>query len=186
MQIETERLILRPFENGDASAVIAMNADPRVMRYFPSVLTPEESRARLEHWIAKEARLGYAFSAVLRRADRAFLGMCGISRVEDGLPVAPCTEIGWRLIPEAWGQGIASEAARAWLRAGFETFGLSEIISFTPEPNRPSAAVMARIGMRPAPDLAFGFPSIPTESLLHRAVVYRLRAEDWRAQQVRG
>lgn len=98
MQIETDRLILRPFENGDASAVIAMNADPRVMRYFPSVLTPEESRARLEQWIAKEARLG----------------------------------------------------------------------------------------MRPAPDLAFGFPSIPADNPLHPAVVYRLRAEDWRAQQVRG
>lgn len=186
MQIETERLILRPFEAGDAPDVAAMNADPRVMRYFPSVLTPEESRARLDVWIAKQARFGYAFSAVLRRADRAFLGMCGISRVEEGLPLAPCTEIGWRLIPEAWGQGIASEAARAWLRAGFEAFDLPEIVAFTPVPNRPSAAVMARIGMRPAPDLAFGFPSIPADDPLHPAVVYRLSARDWRAGQARG
>ncbi len=184
MQIETERLILRPFEAGDAPDVAAMNADPRVMRFFPAILTPGESRARLDVWIGKQARFGYAFSAVLRRADRAFLGMCGISRVEEGLPVAPCTEIGWRLIPEAWAQGIASEAARCWLRAGFETFALPEIVAFTPAPNRPSAAVMARIGMHPAPDLAFGFPSIPPGDPLHPAVVYRLRAEDWRAQQV--
>ena len=183
MQIETERLLLRPFEAGDAADLAAMNADPKVMRFFPAPLSPAESRARLDHWIAKQARFGYAFSAVLRRTDGAFLGMCGISRVEGGLPIAPCTEIGWRLIPEAWGQGIASEAARAWLRVGFETFDLPEIVAFTPEPNRPSAAVMARIGMRPAPDLGFGFPTIPPGDPLHRAVVYRLRAEDWRAQQ---
>jgi len=185
MQIETERLVLRPFEASDAADVAAMNADPKVMRFFPAPLTAEESRARLDVWIAKQARFSYAFSAVLRRADGAFLGMCGISRLEEGLPVAPCTEIGWRLIPAAWGQGIASEAAHAWLRVGFETFALTEILSFTPEPNRPSAAVMARIGMRPAPDLAFGFPSIPADNPLHPAVVYRLRAEEWRAQQVR-
>ena len=105
--------------------------------------------------------------------------MAGLSRLEDGVPIAPCIEIGWRLIPSAWRKGYATEAARAWLAYGFNTLGLSEIFSFTPRLNLASQRVMQRIGMQHAKALDFEYPALPEGHELRPMVVYRLPSQTY-------
>ena len=177
--LQTDRLILRPFAPDDLEAFAAINADAQVMRHFPETWSAARSAQVLEHWATRWQAGGPAFSAVEDRATGALLGMCGLSRPE-GLPISPCTEVGWRLTPSAWGKGIATEAARAWLAWGWEQ-GLAEILAFAPEPNMPSRAVMARIGMVEVPALGFAHPDIPEGHPLRRMVVARIERPGRRA-----
>jgi RimJ/RimL family protein N-acetyltransferase len=85
-------------------------------------------------------------------------------------------EIGWRLHPDFWGHGYATEAAAASLRFGFDEVGLNEIVAFTTTLNTRSQAVMARIGMRRDVAGDFDHPSVPVDSPLRRHVLYRASA----------
>jgi RimJ/RimL family protein N-acetyltransferase len=96
------------------------------------------------------------------------------------LPFSPCVEIGWRLARMHWGRGLATEAARAVLRVGFERIGLDEIVSFTALGNQKSRAVMERIGMHNA-EQDFDHPGIAEGHALRRHCLYRLGRGQWRA-----
>jgi RimJ/RimL family protein N-acetyltransferase len=85
-------------------------------------------------------------------------------------------EIGWRLHPDHWGHGYATEAATASLRFGFEQGGLAEIVAFTTTRNTRSQAVMERVGMRRDAAGDFDHPSVPEGSPLRRHVLYRATA----------
>ncbi len=175
----TDRLILRPFEARDRSALVALNADRRVMRYFGRPYTPRETDTQLARFACAQARDGYAFSAVERRSDHQLIGLCGLSWFEADLPFAPATEIAWRLLPDVWGHGYSTEAARAWLRHGFTTLGLEEVVAFAPRINVPSRRVMGRIGMIYNPDGDFLHPDIARDSELNPCVLYRITRERW-------
>lgn len=179
--IETERLILRSWQEDDLRFVSEINADPEVMRYFPAVLTFDESKAFLKRAITKSADDGFCFSPVEVRATGEFIGFVGLSRPSYAkpLPFDPCVEIGWRLRRSAWGKGFASEAAGAWLRFGFETLNLSEIVSFTALPNEPSQKVMQRLGMERDKDGDFLMPSLDADHWLALHALYRLSRTKW-------
>jgi len=178
--IETSRLILRPFEKNDLSAFSAINADPDVMRFFPAPYDTAKTAGMLDSFADKQHRFGYAFSAVERKSDGMLLGMAGLSRLEDGVPFAPCTEIGWRLTPAVWGKGYASEAALAWLGHGFTVLGMGEILAYTPRLNLPSEKVMQRIGMRRVQALDFDHPAIEDGHILKPMVVYRMTRQEFK------
>jgi len=89
------------------------------------------------------------------------------------------------LAVEFWGQGFATEAARAALRFGFERLELPEVVSFTALDNLPSQAVMERLAMVRDP-LPFEHPSLPVGHRLRAHCLYRLSAERWRAQDPEG
>lgn len=126
-------------------------------------------------WADKLARYGYVFAAVETRHDKQLIGMAGLSCLDEGVPIAPCSEIGWRLTPSAWHKGYATEAAHAWLNYGFDTLGLTKIFSYTPKLNLPSQRVMQRIGMQREEDLDFDYPGLPENDPLRPMVVYRLQ-----------
>lgn len=177
MQLETERLILRPFRQTDLDAYAALNSDPDVMRYYPSPYTREQSQASIDRCTASWERHGYGFSAVTDKDD-VFLGLCGLSLFQSDLSFTPVVEIGWRFVTSAWGRGLASEAAKAWLKFGFQNIGLEEIVAFTAIPNRPSQKVMERIGMTRFSTYDFEMESIPLGHPLRPHVVYRMIASD--------
>jgi RimJ/RimL family protein N-acetyltransferase len=106
--------------------------------------------------------------------------MVGLHRVNPALPCAPAVEVGWRLHPDHWGHGYATEAAGASLDFGFGEAGLDEIIAFTTTLNTRSQAVMERIGMARDPAGDFDHPRIPEGSPLRRHVLYRARPEQRR------
>ena len=146
--IETDRLILRPWREEDRDDLARMCADPNVMVDYPRPQTREESDVRFVRYRDCFETNRYCRWAIERRGDATFLGYTGIQPVDfPGHPLEGSVEIGWRLVRAAWGQGIASEAARATLRDGFTRCGLREIVSYTTTVNTRSQAVMRRIGL---------------------------------------
>jgi RimJ/RimL family protein N-acetyltransferase len=175
----TARLRLRQWREADREPFAALNADPEVMRYFASVISREASDRSIDAWRAEIAERGWSNWAVELVRTGEFIGFVGLSvprRAE--LPFMPCVEIGWRLARAHWGQGHATEAARAALQLGFERLGLAEIVSFTSLVNRPSRAVMERIGMRDS-GRDFDHPALPEGSVLRRHCLYRITAHSW-------
>ena len=173
--LQTARLTLRPFTPADLAPFAAINADPQVMRFFPAPYTRAQTAGMLEAFAEKWRSNGLAFAAVEDRSSGELLGMCGLNTPPETLPISPCTEVGWRLTPSAWGKGLATEAAEAWLTWGFAR-GIPEILAFAPSLNAPSLAVMRRLNMTAAPDLAFDHPAIPKGHPLRPMKVHRLAA----------
>ena len=180
--IETERLLLRPFKDGDAEAFAALNADPQVMRHFPATLDADASNALIAAFAEKWRVNGVCFGAVEHKTD-GFIGMCGLNLVSFTAAFTPAVEIGWRLSRNAWGHGYAREAALAWLNHGFTQMGLNEIVAFTAHSNQPSLALMKRIGMRIDPADQFAHPNIGADSPLNPMALGRISATEFLTQK---
>lgn len=183
--LETERLFLRAWQNEDLDPFAEMCADPEVMRYFPDTMSREKTEQLIEKAKDKQEREGFCFAPIEVKETGEFLGFVGLSRpaYAKPLPFDPCVEIGWRLKRSAWGKGYASEAAEAWLRFGFETIGLDEIVSFTIPANEPSQKVMRRLGMTRDLSSDFLHPSLPVDHPIASHVLYRLQKSDWLSRQ---
>ena len=145
--LHTLHLQLRPRTLADLDANLAMDLDPRVHRYiFAKAPDPEAWRARLAAQIASGWPPTGGIWTVERRGEPGFLGWCGL------FPLGYCglIEIGYRYVPAAWGQGIASEAARAVLDHGFRTLALDPIVAVTHPDNLASQRVLQKIGLLPS------------------------------------
>ena len=171
--VATARLVLRPFEPIDRAPFFALNTHPLVVESLGSSPTRAESDDMLDRFSAEMAREGWGLWAVGADEGVPFVGMVGLHRVRPEIPCAPAVEIGWRLHPDFWGLGYATEAASAALTFGFEQAGLTEIVAFTTTVNTRSQAVMTRIGMVRDLDGDFDHPSVPESSPLRRHVLYR-------------
>jgi RimJ/RimL family protein N-acetyltransferase len=178
--IVTDRLILRDWTDADAEPFAALNADPRVMEFFPKALSRAESDAFLARIRAGIAERGYGLYATEEKRSGRFVGYVGLAPVSFDAPFTPATEIGWRLARTAWGSGYATEAARAVIARAFGTLGLASLVSFTAEWNRPSRRVMEKIGMTRDPDGDFLHPALPPDHKLARHVLYRIARSDIR------
>jgi ribosomal-protein-alanine N-acetyltransferase len=174
-EIRTERLRLRSWREDDFEAYAALNADPRVMEFYPGLVSRDESRVRFERWQARIAEHGYGFWPVELIGGAPFIGMVGLAKLDFQVPFLPAVEIGWRLAAEHWGRGYATEAARAALAFGFERLELSEIVSFTTVANVRSRRVMEKLGMQRSPDEDFLHPEIEEGHPLRAHVLYRAR-----------
>ena len=176
MVLDGPRLRLRPWREDEAPAFAVLNADPEVMRHFAAPLSRAESDAMFARVRAHEAEHGFCFWAVELRQERARpIGFCGIQRVPFEARFTPAVEIGWRLFPAFWGQGLAREAAELALGAAFGPLGLDEVVAFTTPANRPSWGLMRRLGMRP--DGMFEHPRLPEGHPLRPHLLYRARRE---------
>ncbi|OEK69118.1 acetyltransferase [Staphylococcus equorum] len=171
--IETERLRLRDWQEEDLLSFQQMNANQQVRRYFPSLLSYQRS----EHDMNKMNEMilddGIGLFAVELKETNGWLGFIGLNYVteESKFPFEelPFYEIGWRLIPEVWGNGLATEGAEAVLKYAKEQ-GLNEVYAFTAESNEPSLKVMGKIGMEIYD--YFEHPELSKHHPLHRHVRY--------------
>jgi len=176
-EICTERLRLRPWTREDRALYAAMNADPTVMRYETGRLTRAESDARadeIDHIRSELGGLGM-YASDLRLTGET-IGFTVVLAVTDDLPCWPATQIGWRLVPSMWGNGYATEAARALARRAFEDLGIAEIIAFSVASNRRSVAVMHRLGMVRLSAEDFVHPEFAATDPRRHHVLYRLSA----------
>jgi len=172
--LTTARLLLRQWHEHDAEPFASMCADPEVMRYFPQLLTREESDAWLEQQaILLDAR-GWGLWAVEVTGGGPFVGLVGLAEPNFEARFTPCVEVGWRLAREHWGHGYATEAARAAIELGFGELGLDEIVSLTTRANTRSRRVMERLGMTHDPSDDFEHPLLPPGHPLRPHVLYRL------------
>jgi RimJ/RimL family protein N-acetyltransferase len=165
-------------EAGDLAPFAALNADAEVMRHFPKPLPRAESNAFVARIGDRWREDGIGLAVAERKADGAFVGMVGLSRVRFA-PMQGAVEIGWRLARVHWGQGYATEAARGWLGHGFGVMGLKEIIAYTVPANLASQRVMARLGMRRDPGRDFELPALPEGHALRPHLVFALGRGEW-------
>jgi RimJ/RimL family protein N-acetyltransferase len=171
--LTTERLVLRGFDEPDLEPFARMNADPRVMEFFPAALSRSESDALVARIDAAWAA-GFGIWAVEERATGELLGFTGFAAPTFEAAFTPTVEIGWRLRASAWGRGYATEAATAALEwaPGRMDPPRGEIVSFTAAVNARSRAVMERLGFAHDPADDFDHPRVP-EGPIRRHVLYR-------------
>lgn len=145
--LETERLRLRQFAPEDAAFVLELLNEPSWLRFIGDrgVRTLDDARAYIENGPrAMFARHGFSLLVAERKVDGAALGMCGLIR-RDSLD-AP--DIGYALLPRAWGQGYAREAATAVLAHGHSVLGLPRILAITDPDNAASIRLLEELGMQ--------------------------------------
>jgi RimJ/RimL family protein N-acetyltransferase len=178
-ELRTSRLILRRWRDTDRAPFAALNADPAVMEHFPAPLTREQSDDLVDRIEVGFEERGWGLWAVEIPGTEAFAGFVGLNPATFDAPFTPAVEVGWRLAREQWGNGYATEGARAALAFGFDAIALDEIVSFTTHANTPSRRVMERIGMRRDPADDFDNPNVPEGNPLRRHVLYRLERARW-------
>ncbi|MFF2619486.1 GNAT family N-acetyltransferase [Kitasatospora sp. NPDC058046] len=150
IRLETPRLILRRWREEDVAPMAAVNADPEVMRWIRdgSVRDEQQTRDGIRAWEAEWEARGFGLFAVEIRSTGELAGFTGLS-VPSYLPeVLPAVEVGWRLGRAHWGWGLATEAAAAAVRFGFEERGLERIVSIAQVGNDASERIMTKLGMR--------------------------------------
>ncbi|MBN2794492.1 MAG: GNAT family N-acetyltransferase [Clostridia bacterium] len=168
---ETERIKFRHFNPSDDMWFSEMNADPEVMRYFPSILTKEESDHFLNRIFQSYLENGFGLYVAVCKKDATPIGFIGLSRPNFKSDFTPCVEIGWRLKQKYWHKGYGTEGAKAVLQYGFDVLRVSKIYSFTAVINEPSCEVMKRIGM--AKVKTFNHPNVKN-SPLEAHVLYEI------------
>jgi RimJ/RimL family protein N-acetyltransferase len=176
---ETARLRLREWDDADELRFYQVMNREEIMRHLGGVQLPEEWRAAYQRVRGFQKDFGHTFWIIEDRASHDILGFCGIKRVNT--PGAEALtgehEIGWRLRPEAWGKGIAKEAAIASLDLAFGRFSAPHVLAMTVEDNTASWGLMERLGMSRRPDLDFIDERFGPD--LNPNIVYRIDATDW-------
>lgn len=146
--LETERLILRHQVIEDLDDLWALYSDPEITKYIPDApRSRDEAREELEwhmHGHPRNSQLG--LWATIHRASGKFIGRCGLLPWSvDGQEEV---EVAYTLARNYWGQGLATEAARAILQYGFEKLNFPRLISLIDSENLASQRVAEKIGMR--------------------------------------
>lgn len=171
--LRTERLLLRQWQERDLEPFAELNADPEVMRYFPAVLTREQSDAVVATIRRAIEDHGWGLWAVEVIDGPGFIGFVGLNEPNFDAHFTPAVEVGWRLAREHWGHGYATEAAQAALDFGFEELALDEIVAMVGTGNRRSQRVAERLRMTCDRADDFDHPRVP-EGPLRRHMLYRL------------
>ncbi|WP_407500987.1 GNAT family N-acetyltransferase [Acinetobacter baumannii] len=170
--IETERLIIRQWKESDSEPFIKMGLDEDVMRFFPKLLSATESISLIQRISALIDENGWGFWAVELKETQEFIGFIGLHNQPEQFDFSPCIEIGWRIATEHWKKGYATEGAKAALDYAFNILNKDKVVSFTATVNKPSQAVMERLGMRKVK--YFNYPKLPDEHALQKHVLYEI------------
>ncbi len=175
--LETPRLLLRNWHDADLDAWAELNADPRVMEFFPTRYDRERSDATAARMRADLAADGYGWWAVEVKNGLPFAGIVALQEVPFEATFTPALEIGWRFRSDAWGHGYATEGARAALAFAFERLERTEVVAITALLNLRSQRVMERLGMTRDAGDDFEHPWIEAGHRLRQHVLYRITRE---------
>ena len=170
--IRTKRLGLRNWEEKDIELAYKMCSNEQVMEFFPNCLTLRETEDFINRMNVHYERYGFCYFAVDRLDTNTFIGFIGLLHQTYDTPFAPFIDIGWRLLPEAWGKGYATEGALACLDLAFNKLGLLKVYAIAPELNKKSQHAMQKIGMQLS--TKFNHPKIDKTDSLHKCVAYKI------------
>lgn len=170
--LETSRLILRPFHEDDLDLLAQLFANPDFMRFSLGVYTREQTAVFLDKIMGWDRSDLPSLFAVELKLQRRLLGYCGFFHHPP--EVTADVEIGYRLDPDYWNQGLITEAACAVRDHAFEDLHLPRVISLVSPENIPSRRVAEKIGMTLEKEITFrGFPT----------QVFSLALENWVARR---
>ncbi|WP_353172354.1 GNAT family N-acetyltransferase [Acinetobacter rudis] len=170
--LETERLILRQWQDSDHLPFIKMGQDPDVMKYFPNDLTQEDSLKLIQTVSEIIDKNKWGIWAVELKENHEFIGFIGLHNQPLQFDFSPCVEIAWRLAKEHWNKGYATEGAKAVLEHAFNVLHLEKVVSFTACINQPSESVMKKIGMTKVK--VFNHPEFSFAPELEKHVLYEI------------
>jgi RimJ/RimL family protein N-acetyltransferase len=177
--IVTDRLRLRGWRDSDRDVFAALNANPDVSRDLGGPLARAESDAKLDRYMSTFEHDGFC-RWLVEDHDEQFMGYAGVMPSRPGHPLGTHFDIGWRLIPAAWGRGYATEAAKASLQDAFERVRLKQVLAYTAADNARSQAVIKRLNMQRAASLDY---SEAAGERTWRGLVWIARPSDGRVTQ---
>lgn len=175
-KIETERLILRMWQESDAEIFAAINQDEKVIEFLRGSLSLADSQNFIVSANSHFKKNGFGLWATTLKETKELIGFVGLNVPDFQSHFTPCVEIGWRLSSKHWKKGYAVEASKAVLLAGFKNFGLQEIVSFTVPQNLRSIAVMEKIGMKRDFSGDFNHPKLSLDHHLSQHILYRINS----------
>jgi len=145
LRLDTPRLHLRPLCSEDAPALFAVFSDAQFMRYWstPPWTALAQAQALIERDAVTMAAGEHIRLAIVRKADDILLGTCSLFNF---MPSCRRAEVGYGLMPAAWGHGYMQEAVGALLRHGFEVLGLHRVEADIDPRNLASARSLERLG----------------------------------------
>ncbi|AUC15144.1 GNAT family N-acetyltransferase [Tenacibaculum sp. SZ-18] len=168
----SERLGFRKWELEDVETLHELNSNEKVMQYFPSIQTKNQSVAFIERMRKQFEQNMYCYFAVEIIESKEFIGFIGISEQTYETDFNPSVDIGWRVLPKYWGKGYATEGAKQCLYYAFNIIKLKKIVSVAPVVNTPSITVMKKIGMQKVK--SFHHPLLKDFPKLEECVLYEV------------
>ena len=179
--LETQRLVLRPQTLDDLPFIQRSMNTARVMQFLGGKPRPEEDVANgLTLDIEAFGKGDWRKWMIWRRDGDCRIGVCGLFNMRSKAAPAALqgqTEIGWTLAEDYWGQGFATEAARAVLSYAFDRLALPVVYSQTSDSNGPSTRMMHRLGFSARPELGYHDPDYPDED--NPTTVWSLAAREF-------
>ncbi len=193
--IESERITLRRMTEADLDWLARLHGDRRVMRYVDDgkavplwVVATQTLPAILREYAELPDGLG-CLAAVERVTGRP-LGWVSLRppnstglRPQDNTGLCPqdsTAELGYRLLPDVWGRGLATEGARALVRSAFTDLGLDHVVATTMTVNLPSRRVLEKAGLSLIRTFLAAWPGY-LEGAEHGDVVYAAASATWQA-----
>jgi len=172
----SERLGFRNWKTSDIDLLYQINNNDTVMEFFPSKPSLQNTKdfiTRMQDLYAQEK---YCYFAVETLETNDFIGFIGFGKQIYEADFNPSTDIGWRLHPNFWGKGYATEGAKACLTYAFKQLNLSKIVSVAPKINLPSIKVMQKINMTKVKD--FKHPLLKDYAHLETCVLFEITSSN--------
>ncbi len=173
-RIETERLVLRRWNQNDAEVFAAINQDEKVIEFLRGAMSLKDCQEFIAETNRRIEKFGFGLWAAEVKEAKELIGFVGLHIPDFESHFTPCVEIGWRLAFKHWGKGYATEAAKEVLKVGFENFDLKEIVAITALQNFRSMKVMEKIGMKRDLSGDFNHPKLPLDHKLSRHALCKI------------
>ena len=176
---ESPRLGFRQWRNSDRKPFAEMNACKEVMRFFPDVLSMDQSNERLNRILEYFETNDFGLWAVEIKETKEFIGFIGFNTAVCIPEVSPVTEIGWRLDNKYWNCGYATEGAKKCLDHGFNTLGFEQIYAYATHCNHSSINVIKKIGMYKTGE--FNHPVYRDDSNLKLQFIFKIEKREYKS-----
>jgi len=144
----SERLGFRNWNLTDIDKMYEINSDEKVMEFFPSIQTKEQTTEFVERMKKQYEEKGFCYFAVEILGDNQFIGFIGLSEQTYKAEFTPCIDIGWRINSNEWNKGFATEGAKKCLEYAFKELKLENVYSIAPKINTKSEHIMKKIGLK--------------------------------------
>lgn len=169
---KSERLGFRKWNSEDLPKMAEINSDQRVMEFFPAVQSVKETEVFIHRMQDSLQKKGYCYYAVDRLDQKELIGFIGLMDKTFEAEFTPCIDIGWRLSPNAWNLGFATEGAKRCLEYAFNDLKIEKIYSMAPVVNQKSEQVMKKIGMNKLSN--FNHPLLESDERLRDCILYEI------------
>ena len=169
---KSKRLGFRSWSDSDLDSLVLLNQNAEVMKYFPSVQSTSQCFDFIKRMQQQMTKSGHCYFVVEELESGKFIGFLGLLEQTFESDFTPAVDIGWRLLPEFWGKGYATEGAKRCLEFGLSNLDLERIISIAPQINKASVSIMQRIGMTQI--ALFNHPKLEKNPDIQKCVVFEM------------